>query len=196
MTSLLWSCGGADINNKAPLSGSTLTHPADWASVAAYQAKSINFHGTFVDKNGDGSCAQCHGSDYKGGITGISCYQCHNGGTSGKHTPEWINPKFDIPPVSDRFHGIFVNENSTNSCSQCHGSDLSGGIAQVSCISCHNGPTGLWGHPEGWTTGKNDPLHFHGYYAKKYSLACTACHGADLKGAHGPSCYSCHGKLW
>jgi DnaJ-class molecular chaperone len=21
---------------------------------------------------------------------------------------------------------------------------------------------------------------------------CTSCHGADLKGASGPSCYSCH----
>ena len=31
--------------------------------------------------------------------------------------------------------------------------------------------------------GKNDPL-----------ANCTACHGADLRGGTGPSCYTCHNK--
>jgi len=25
---------------------------------------------------------------------------------------------------------------------------------------------------------------------------CSPCHGADLKGGTGPSCYACHGKEW
>lgn len=25
---------------------------------------------------------------------------------------------------------------------------------------------------------------------------CTGCHGTDLRGGDGPSCYSCHGKEW
>lgn len=25
---------------------------------------------------------------------------------------------------------------------------------------------------------------------------CTTCHGADLKGDQGPSCYTCHGQQW
>ena len=25
---------------------------------------------------------------------------------------------------------------------------------------------------------------------------CVGCHGADLKGDSGPSCYTCHGKKW
>jgi hypothetical protein len=25
---------------------------------------------------------------------------------------------------------------------------------------------------------------------------CTGCHGTDLRGGEGPSCYSCHGKEW
>jgi len=25
---------------------------------------------------------------------------------------------------------------------------------------------------------------------------CVSCHGADLKGDKGPSCYTCHGKKW
>ncbi len=133
---LLSGCGGADINDQAPFAGSTLSHPADWVSVSAFQAKSINFHGIFVNKYGDQSCTQCHGADYKGGVAGVSCY------------------------------------------------------------ACHNGPSGNVGHPAGWGNPATESVHFHGHYAKKYSLACTACHGTDLKGGYGPSCYSCHRKLW
>ena len=25
---------------------------------------------------------------------------------------------------------------------------------------------------------------------------CVACHGADLRGGAGPSCYTCHGQEW
>ena len=25
---------------------------------------------------------------------------------------------------------------------------------------------------------------------------CVSCHGGDLKGDSGPSCYTCHGKKW
>jgi len=192
---LLAGCGGADQNTQAPLPGSTLTHPADWVNTAAYQAKSINFHGIFVDKNGNQSCTQCHGSDFKGGITGVSCYQCHNGGPTGKHVSGWADPAF-LKTKSINFHGIFVNQNGDQSCTQCHGSDLDGGVADVSCYSCHDGPSGILGHPDGWQYPVTESVHFHGHYAKKYSAACTVCHGSDLKGAYGPSCYSCHGKLW
>jgi len=36
-------------------------------------------HGDYVEDNGYTSCATCHGSDYKGGWSGVSCYQCHDG---------------------------------------------------------------------------------------------------------------------
>ena len=40
-------------------------------------------HGDYVEKNGYTSCAQCHGQDYRGGTSGVSCYQCHNGPDGG-----------------------------------------------------------------------------------------------------------------
>ena len=40
-------------------------------------------HGDYVEKNGYTSCAQCHGQDYRGGTSGVSCYQCHNGPNGG-----------------------------------------------------------------------------------------------------------------
>lgn len=40
-------------------------------------------HGDYVEANGYTSCAQCHGDDYRGGTSGVSCYQCHDGPGGG-----------------------------------------------------------------------------------------------------------------
>ncbi len=87
-----------------------------------------------------------------------------------------------------------ANGVSADTCKECHGADFDGGIAKISCYSCHNGPDGTVGHPSGWAAQKNDSVHFHGTYGSSYSVACTACHGADLRGPIVHSCYSCHGS--
>ena len=33
-------------------------------------------------------------------------------------------------------------------------------------------------------------------HKKPFTSGCTACHGADLTGGFGPSCYACHEKKW
>jgi len=85
-------------------------------------------------------------------------------------------------------------------CSQCHGVDLDGGIALVSCTSCHNGADGSVGHPVGWLSAQDDPVVFHGGYGRDFAIGCTTCHGVDLNGGVvfsspsgiAPSCASCH----
>ena len=89
-------------------------------------------------------------------------------------------------------------------CTECHGKDLSGGIAKVSCFSaqdqsgqqCH--PTSL-GHPSNWGQAIR-----HGQLGAMASAGvtsgfafCAKCHGSDFKGGTGAgaaavSCYSCH----
>lgn len=49
----------------------TSPHPDDWYKT----------HRDYAEHNGYTSCAQCHGSDYRGGTSGVSCYQCHDGPT-------------------------------------------------------------------------------------------------------------------
>jgi mono/diheme cytochrome c family protein len=79
-----------------------------------------------------GTCAECHGEDFNGGISKIGCYSCHNGtdGTVG-HPSGWTSQKSN----SMRFHGYY-SKKFQDSCKACHGTDLRG-PAVASCYSCH-----------------------------------------------------------
>ena len=103
-------------------------HPTDWTD-----SNSDNSHMSKIVVTGTSGCKDCHGgiekNDYYGGTSGVSCYQCHSGGPSG-------HPAFNIwigEPTNPNFHG----KANTNSCKLCHGDDLRGGIADVSCYTCH-----------------------------------------------------------
>lgn len=54
---------------------------------------------------------------------------------------------------------------------------------------------GIPGGADGHHTVSNDGIYHRPemYYAEE---VCAACHGADLKGNYGPSCYTCHGAKW
>ncbi len=90
----------------------------------------------------------------------------------------------------------YIANGGISGCAQCHGSDLSGGISNVSCFSdtatgCHH-VTGA-GAPV-WS----NPLA-HGAAAKKAPgssgfASCQICHGRDFSGGGtGIACADCHG---
>ncbi len=106
-------------------------HPSDWTD-----SNLDNSHMAKIAVTGIEGCKPCHGgvekNDFHGGTSGVSCYQCHAGGPSG-------HPAFNIwmgSPENEDFHG----KGSPSRCVQCHGgfTDESGGIAGVSCFTCHN----------------------------------------------------------
>ncbi|MCB9683774.1 MAG: hypothetical protein H6738_19790 [Alphaproteobacteria bacterium] len=77
-------------------------------------------------------------------------------GTGGTTTPGAYHPKgWDAPDV----HGMATKFQTETDCRVCHGSDLSGGSASVSCTSCHGA---------GWETN------------------CTFCHGGVLSTTGAP----------
>ena len=82
---------------------------------------------------------------------------------AGKHASDWVYAK----------HAAVSNENS-DSCVECHGSDLAGGISGVPCSQCH-----LNGSP--------------------YTLTgCTSCHGKPPTGNTAPNrsgAHSAHNTL-
>ncbi len=102
---------------------------------------SPNFHANvFVGINAQtfSDCAQCHASNFSGGITKAACTNCHS--SINVHQDGILNPH------SPDFHGKFIASNlgwDSRECGTCHSSDYSGGIASPSCLNCHtseNGP--------------------------------------------------------
>lgn len=90
----------------------------------------------YIANGGSSGCAQCHGSDLSGGISNVSCFSdtatgCHH--VTGAGAPVWSNPLA---------HGAAAKKapgsSGFASCQICHGSDFSGGGAEVSCFTCHD----------------------------------------------------------
>ena len=113
------SCAGAGCHDGAG------GHPYGWVVPS-----SAHFHGDAVAANGNAACANCHGSNFRGGWSGVSCFDCHAGGPSG-HPDGWLEPR------SSSFHGQVVLQEGVNDCTRCHGFGLSGGTSGVACADCH-----------------------------------------------------------
>jgi len=178
-------CHGADLRGgDADVSCYTCHNGASGHPVQGWLAKtSESFHGLAASSRGLTACAACHGSDYAGGISETSCKICHTS-QSGHPSQGWMTS------TDSRFHGVRLSQTGTGYCAGCHGEDFQGGDADISCYTCHNGPSG---HPaEGWLTKTSES--FHGLAASSRGLpACSACHGTDYEGGISEtSCKICH----
>jgi hypothetical protein len=93
---------------------------------------SDNFHGKILRANSFNldACKKCHAADFQGGITDVSCLNCHN----YPHQPGMVDPS------SSEFHGkiLMANNFVMDACQKCHGNDFSGkGSNQLNCRNCH-----------------------------------------------------------
>jgi predicted CxxxxCH...CXXCH cytochrome family protein len=112
--------------------GDIRIHPDEWMQVT-----SSKFHGRFIRRTGWNldQCKVCHGSDYRGGISKMSCYSCHNspGGPEACNTCHG-NPANSAPPrdLENNFstgsrgvgaHQSHLTESAFRKaikCSECH----------------------------------------------------------------------------
>lgn len=147
----------------------TLLHSAEWSDTAR-----SGFHGKYLKENKWklADCIQCHGSNFDGGTSNVSCYNCHK---AYPHKSGWLIKS------SMNYHGLFMKNESWSpaSCKACHGSDLQGGNTNVKCASCHES----FPHNTGWVQTTN--ANFHGKYLKTESwelFQCTGCHGNGYDG--------------
>lgn len=103
---LLWGC--ASSNDSAVTVDASGRHQPGWLAI----------HGTtyFKDTN---VCIACHGSDLKGGISGVSCDKCH----TLPHAKPW--------------KGHYQATDLLTACTACHGAGLSGGAKAPACSICH-----------------------------------------------------------
>lgn len=155
-------------------------HAPGWFPEVAGKA----FHGKYVEMNGPTTCKPCHGSDYTGGFSEVSCTNgCH--GDAGGHPSGWAMP------ASQNFHGLALLNSSWDlgACKVCHGTDYRGGNSEQSCYACHpNGPedcTVCHGQPP--VDDSTLPVEAlvgvnaagaHNSHVNRLSLDCNECHGA------------------
>ncbi|HSN92426.1 MAG TPA: CxxxxCH/CxxCH domain-containing protein [Anaeromyxobacteraceae bacterium] len=145
----------------------TATTPTT-CTVACHFPKGAPAHPVEWTTPGPLACTECHATtalppthpSVPANATRDDCQVCHvmTGHMDGTvaitgHGPEWVSP---ASPANLQFHAYGANAGLT-SCQRCHGQDLSGGVALVSCASCHDGAgpgaaVTLWG-------------------------SCTMCHG-------------------
>ena len=155
-------CGSSTPNSKASSSANTEgQHADDWLPaghmVAAQEDQS--------------ACTECHGSNYDGGISGVSCTTCHLGGAMSIHPISW-----SIGAGIDSNHAAYVASNGTGACANafCHGSALTGVVSSgPACVSaaCHQ---------------NGSPFNFTG---------CTSCHGNPPSGSVAPNRSGAHDSV-
>ncbi|MBI4238424.1 MAG: hypothetical protein HY696_08410 [Deltaproteobacteria bacterium] len=140
-------------------------HASGWKAAASHGAAARHF--------GQAACLQCHASADPWN-TAPTCRSCH---AEYPHRDDWVQPTQ---------HGAFVRAKGKAACAtQCHGTDLQGGLSGVSCTTCHT----LYPHAATWREPEQ-----HGQLAKWGGrVACQGCHGEDLAGgSSGVSCTQCH----
>lgn len=146
-------CGSSTPNSNSPFDADS-GHPANWLPAGHMNSA----------RSDESVCAECHGTDYTGGTSGVSCTQCHLGGVNSVHPVEWGTS-------IDSAHAAYVDTNGNTACANanCHGTNLEGvDNSGPACTSCHV---------------KGSPITLTG---------CTSCHAnppsgtvyPDVKGAH------------
>jgi predicted CXXCH cytochrome family protein len=130
-------------------------------------------------------CTQCHGPQLDDGFA-PSCYSCHGAGGQGLPADHTILMNGVVP------HRAGFDD-PYNNCAQCHGPNLDDGYA-TSCLNCHG--TGGLGAPDDHTEQLGGFAWHRPGYAQPEEEGCAACHGPDLRGGLGPSCYLCHRREW
>jgi hypothetical protein len=108
---------------------------------------------------------------------------------SGNSVPGWVTSTGGAHANSATMN--YIANGGSSSCTECHGSDLAGGISRVSCFgntaNCHHGSIPNWSTPA-----------VHGAAAKKAPgtsgfASCQICHGADFRTVRGGiTCFTCH----
>jgi hypothetical protein len=156
-------------NSESVIDPDTGKHPLDWVTVHPdhYVADPAQ-------------CKECHGTDLKGGISGVSCFSadfrgvgCHALGPAG-HPANWAVPSQHGAAAKGAPSRIPIAGFSV--CQICHGTDFNGGTVGQDCFGCHGGSAP---HPVIWITGS----FTHTNTNTANAAVCAQCHTA---GANSP----------
>ncbi|HXX64012.1 MAG TPA: CxxxxCH/CxxCH domain-containing protein [Bacteroidota bacterium] len=157
---LFASCSELKTNLPAPVAPGIQVHPAVWGTTPA----DPGFHGRALSQTqpawNDANCRVCHGGNYAGGTSGISCFKCH---------PAYPHAVTFAGPAGHQGY-LMTTLFQLPSCQTCHGSSFTGGtITTVSCESsgCHADASGVGKPPTTCNT-------CHGVFRAAASLTGSA----------------------
>jgi predicted CxxxxCH...CXXCH cytochrome family protein len=187
-------------------------HPDGWTKTA-----STDFHGITIRQNNWDmrQCQTCHGRDYRGGVSGVSCQSCHTA-PGGPEACNTCHGGANNAPPRDLSGNTAVTARGVGA-HQTHVRGTSRADA-VPCSECHNVPGALDtpGHIDtpspaevvftGFLSSKATQGFTPSYNAQTGTCANSYCHGNFKNGnptnamvwnAFTPSstaCGTCHGN--
>ncbi len=175
--------------------GSQIFNPDTGRHITGWGSPAV--HGVSAKSYSDGfsSCQECHGSNYAGGISSVSCSSCH--GVNAPHAP--------APWRGGTYTHTTTDEGNAPVCAQCHANGANSSRHPATpapagtAAGCFNNTLchAAAGHPTGW-----DSPSVHGVSAKAAPnpattsgfSACQECHGSNFSGGTAnTACSSCHG---
>lgn len=178
----LWSCSKG--NDKGVVLDTAGKHPSGWAATGdggMHPGKYIAL---------PSSCYECHGKNLAGGISRVSCFSatrsgisCHPNGPSG-HPAGWALPDAHGAATKAASNG----QNGLERCRVCHGSDLSGGSINVSCLNnagCHGAGVMAPHSPKPWRSKIGGRTHT--VTDASNAAACAVCHSGGANSSRVPS---------
>jgi hypothetical protein len=181
---MLFMAGCSDSNSDVTFD-ETEGHPENW----------VEAHGEEAIEDST-ECAECHGADLQGGISGLNCFSASNDGTAchgslALHGAAWDNPGLHGAAAK----AVPGEETGFESCKECHGDGYEGGAMQVSCFTaeCHGVDAP---HPQAPWLGSSLT---HTDTDEDNASVCAECHrnesGADVPQTTAPGCFNntlCH----
>lgn len=132
----------------------------------------------------------------------VACSDPQNAPTGVSEKVSVHEPGWSVP-AAPRFHGAVLSAKTfdASECRSCHGSQLDGGISEVSCKQCHTSyphPANFVPAHSGYIKSINYNItsckgcHGQDYGTKKVNNSCLTCHTKT----NGPeACNTCHGNL-
>lgn len=169
--------------NNTMCHGAASGHPAGWA-VSGHQtaAKAAASSASGLDY-----CSSCHGTDFRGGTSGVSCLQCH---TTSPHAKPWL-----ASSGATTYIHTSTDPSNALACSRCHtgGAKLSTPTSPAANPDCFNN-TLCHGSITSHAFPNPGSLH------KSSTTGCSSCHAIGSSSSPYPAatagvppdCKSCH----
>jgi len=150
-------------------------HPDGFGKLGANNFHSYKIQSNYWNMTG---CKKCHGADYSGGTTGVSCLDCHTSSAG--------------PEACNTCHGVFADESriapptdlANNYETSAKGvgahtahlyeNELSLGIG---CYECHPGNIGDGNYVAAHSDGIPAEMSLSGYSNMDLTCSNTYCHG-------------------